>query len=162
MVEDLQKQLQVVYSLLHRLPADAYSTPVDSLKNGSIGAHVRHVLEFVKCLTEQYHSGTINYDLRMRDLELEKDIVVARDRTLTLMENLHKPDRALHIQFINFEGEEKYCPSSYFRELLYNVEHCIHHEALIKVALMRLDLTLLVDDSFGVAPSTLRSMSFAR
>jgi hypothetical protein len=27
--------------------------------------------------------------------------------------------------------------SNYFRELLYNLEHCIHHQALIKVVVLQ-------------------------
>jgi hypothetical protein len=40
------------------------------------------------------------------------------------------------------------------RELLYNLEHCIHHQALIKVAVLESD-TIFVNENFGVARSTL-------
>jgi hypothetical protein len=40
-------------------------------------------------------------------------------------------------------------------EIAYNLEHTIHHMALIRVGLHELgDITL--DDSYGVAPSTLK------
>ncbi len=44
--------------------------------------------------------------------------------------------------------------SSYQRELLYNLEHSIHHQALIKVALLEIQHDL-VDENFGVAQSTI-------
>jgi hypoxanthine-guanine phosphoribosyltransferase len=41
-----------------------------------------------------------------------------------------------------------------FRELLYNLEHCIHHQALIKVVVLQ-SSTVFVNDNFGVASSTI-------
>jgi len=39
--------------------------------------------------------------------------------------------------------------------MMYNLEHIIHHQALIKVAINQLS-DFVVSDSFGVAPSTLQ------
>ncbi len=44
--------------------------------------------------------------------------------------------------------------TNYFRELLYNLEHCIHHQALIKVAVFQLE-NIKVTENFGIAPSTI-------
>ena len=52
------------------------------------------------------------------------------------------------------DGEELRIDSNYFRELLYNLEHCIHHQALIKVAILQLG-HLHVNENFGVARSTI-------
>ena len=52
------------------------------------------------------------------------------------------------------DGEELNIESNYFRELLYNLEHCIHHQALIKVAVLQLE-HLQIDQDFGVARSTI-------
>ena len=42
------------------------------------------------------------------------------------------------------------------RELLYCLDHAIHHQALIKIGLKELQIADLVGDDFGVAYSTLR------
>jgi hypothetical protein len=42
---------------------------------------------------------------------------------------------------------------NYFRELLYNLEHCIHHQALIKWLFYKMKLFLWMN--FGVARSTI-------
>ena len=42
------------------------------------------------------------------------------------------------------------------RELIYNIEHAIHHMALIKVGLKTLRPEVVVSSSFGVASSTIR------
>ena len=46
--------------------------------------------------------------------------------------------------------------SSFERELLYCLDHAIHHQALIKIGLKELHLSHLVSPDFGVAYSTLR------
>ena len=55
------------------------------------------------------------------------------------------------------ENEEPiYIDSSFTRELVYNIEHAIHHMALIKVGLNEICPHVKVDSSYGVAVSTLR------
>ena len=44
--------------------------------------------------------------------------------------------------------------TSFFRELIYCMDHCIHHQSLIKIALLEQNLMHLVDSNFGVAFST--------
>ena len=45
--------------------------------------------------------------------------------------------------------------SNYFREIAYNLEHTIHHMALIRVGLREIG-DIPVDDDYGVASSTLK------
>ena len=45
--------------------------------------------------------------------------------------------------------------TNYYREILYNLEHTIHHMALIRVGLGEIG-RILVDEDFGVAPSTIK------
>jgi hypothetical protein len=49
--------------------------------------------------------------------------------------------------------------SSFHRELAYCLEHSIHHQALIKIGLIELGALHLIDESFGVAPATLKFRS---
>jgi hypothetical protein len=44
--------------------------------------------------------------------------------------------------------------TSFFRELTYCMDHCIHHQSLIKIALLEQKLIHLIDPNFGVAFST--------
>jgi hypothetical protein len=45
--------------------------------------------------------------------------------------------------------------SNYYREVMYNLEHTIHHHALIKVGIEHFT-SLQLPESFGVAPSTMQ------
>jgi EAL domain-containing protein (putative c-di-GMP-specific phosphodiesterase class I) len=55
-------------------------------------------------------------------------------------------------------GEANFVSTTFFREIIYNAEHAIHHLALIRVALrvMKLDI---VGDDFGMAYSTIKYLS---
>jgi hypothetical protein len=48
-----------------------------------------------------------------------------------------------------------YVTTTYYREIVYNTEHTIHHLALIRVALREMNLDIVGDD-FGVAHSTIK------
>ena len=45
--------------------------------------------------------------------------------------------------------------STYNREIVYNIEHAVHHMALIKVALKELEVEF-VNEEFGVAYATVQ------
>ncbi len=47
-------------------------------------------------------------------------------------------------------------PTNFYREMVYNIEHCIHHQALIKVALNEMEANHLINKNFGIAPSTIQ------
>jgi hypothetical protein len=54
-------------------------------------------------------------------------------------------------------GQGDYLVSSTVgRELIYNIEHTIHHLAIVKIALKAILPSLELPEHFGVAPSTIR------
>ncbi|WP_339700647.1 DinB family protein [Algoriphagus aquimarinus] len=123
------------------------------LKTSSIGQHVRHILELYDCLLSQYESGIVCYDDRKRDKRLETDMDSALAKIKEIRENLKLEDKEIILKMAvgtDFETIR----SSYNRELCYNLEHCIHHQALIKIACNQLDY-LSLPSSFGVAKSTI-------
>ena len=69
-----------------------------------------------------------------------------------ILNSIDKPNKSLVlIQKVDTLIEIE---SNYNRELLYNLEHCIHHQALIKVAIIQ-SATIEIDENFGVARSTI-------
>lgn len=145
--------LEELSGFLSQLQEDDYANRSPVLKTSSIGQHVRHILELYDCLQHQYPSGIICYDKRKRDQALETEVNVALDKIAAIQGKLGLPDKALEL-LVAAGPDSRLIHSSYHRELFYNLEHCIHHQALIKIACNQLDYIQL-PASFGVAKSTL-------
>jgi hypothetical protein len=106
-----------------------------------------------QCLEENYELGIVNYDNRKRNIAIQTDTEIAISQIRIIQDSLEKQNKKIELQQI-IDGEEIRLDSNYFRELLYNLEHCIHHQALIKVAVLQSE-TIIVDENFGVARSTI-------
>ncbi len=147
------KSLDDLLALLGQLTDAEYSKPCPALSNATIGQHTRHIIEMFRCLLDHYESGIVDYDKRERNITIETNTGYAIAIIAAVREELDKPDKKLTLsQFV--DGREIRIESNYNRELLYNLEHCIHHQALIKVALHQCD-GVTVDENFGVARSTI-------
>lgn len=150
------QQLSSVTNLLEKLSDDQYTQTIKHLGNATIGGHTRHIIELIQCLRTGYDSGLVDYVNRKRDLKLESNRKFA---LLTLEQILKEPLRC--DKDLNLYAETKelnissHVRTTFNRELLYNTEHTIHHLALIKVALLEMNLQL-VDECFGMAYSTLK------
>ncbi len=156
--------------LISKLDNNLYKKELAIFSGASFGQHTRHILEFYSCLLTAV--DTVNYDLRKRDLQLEIDKNSAINNIDYLCTQLSlppsssfSPDAASEKMFlaIGFCNEQP-IETTFSRELVYCLEHSIHHQALIKMGLLSLDLGHLVAENFGVAPSTLQhkqSLNFA-
>lgn len=133
-------------------PAD-FSGLSPVLRTSSIGQHVRHVLELYECLVSQYEAGVVCYDDRKRDKRLETDLGAALAKIKEIRLLIEFSDKELLLKMASGSDFE-FIRTSYSRELCYNLEHCIHHQALIKIACNELDYISL-PPSFGVARSTI-------
>lgn len=153
LIPSINRSLNDLIDLLNQLSNSEYSNLCADLSGASIGKHTRHIIEMFQCLENQYDFGVVNYDNRNRNLQIESDTLFAILNIKDIQANLFKEDKILQLrQYI--EGEEIIIQSNYFRELLYNFEHCIHHQALIKVAILKFE-HVLVDANFGIARSTI-------
>lgn len=140
--------------LLKQLNNQQYNAACAELSNGTIGQHTRHIIELFQCLQYQYESGTVNYDLRQRNKQIETDCTYAIAKLNEIIDNLNRDDKPLHLM-VQLNEKAITLSTNYYRELYYNLEHCIHHQALIKVALLKYS-HISVSHEFGVAPSTLQ------
>lgn len=161
LVSDLKNSLFNLSKTINKLTDKEYTQPIKSLSYSTIGSHVRHILEFVQCLSEQYDADTVNYDLRKRDKDIETSSETACKTIETIISRLQPKDKKLRVVFTNYNGGVSHCETTFFREIMYNIEHCIHHEALIKVALMEIGKLDCLDSNFGVAPSTIKNRQSA-
>ena len=153
LVQIVKQNLSENIDLLQQLTNEELTLPLPELSNATIGEHMRHIIELLGALLNHYESGSINYDKRKRDIILQSDTKEAIKILEKYCSELDKPNKSLYLKHNCFSDTET-LETNYFRELLYNLEHSIHHQALIKVALFSFP-HIKVSESFGVAPSTL-------
>ena len=153
LIPSIHKSLNELIDLLNQLSQIEYSKSCPDLSNATIGEHTRHIIEMFQCLENQCDSGIVNYDNRMRNIRIQTDTLFAIENIITIQINLDKKNINLELLQV-IDGEEIRIASNYHRELLYNLEHCIHHQALIKVAVLQCE-TVKIDPNFGVARSTI-------
>ncbi|RKS99894.1 hypothetical protein C8C88_1704 [Flavobacterium sp. 123] len=153
LTSSINKSLNELIHLLGQLSNEDYAESCPELSGASIGEHTRHIIEMFQCLENQYDSGIINYDKRERNVLIQTNTNFAQNQIVSIQDNLEKENKNLILQQI-IDDEEIRIQSNYLRELLYNLEHCIHHQALIKVAVLKRS-AVFVDENFGVARSTI-------
>lgn len=153
LIPSINNSLNELIDLLNQLDNEDYAKQCSQLSNATIGEHTRHIIEMFQCLENQYDLGIVDYDTRERNKLIQTDTDFAIQSIVEVQKNLEKGNKKLELQQI-IDGEEIRIESNYFRELLYNLEHCIHHQALIKVAILQCP-TVSIDANFGVARSTI-------
>jgi hypothetical protein len=133
---------------------EQYIMPLPLLSGSSIGEHTRHIIDFFNCLVQGSVSGKVNYARRNRERKLETDKGYALEVLIKLAHKIGTVDMPLEVEMslIPEEGHLKVI-SSLYREMSYNIEHAIHHMAILKIGLRSIQIE--VNKNFGVAPSTI-------
>ena len=152
--------LEQAIRLTELIDDDVYVSTTALSPRGSIGGHLRHILDFYKNFVAGMQSGQINYNLRQRALLLERDRghahqriteTVAALRSMTVLEGA----RPLLVSTEeNCESGLVWGTSSVMRELDFLQSHTVHHYSLIAMLLRLHEID--PGDDFGVAPSTLK------
>jgi hypothetical protein len=153
LIPSINNNLNELIDLLNQLPENEYSKPCFELSGATIGEHTRHIVEMFQCLNRNYDSGLVNYDKRNRNVLIQTNTDFAIQMILDIKNEITKENKNLELQQM-IDGVAIKIESNYHRELLYNLEHCIHHQALIKVAVLKCE-SVAVNENFGVARSTI-------
>ncbi len=152
--------LDQVEFVIGQIKNDDYTKPVDVFNNSTIGQHFRHTLEFFQILMAGYDAGLISYDKRNHDKSIETNrslaleiIKKAKDFIATC--DMQKPLK-LEVNYDLGSSDDIIVETNMAREVSYNIEHAIHHMAIIKIGLKVLCPYVELPNGFGVAISTLR------
>ena len=134
--------------------------PSPTLSNSTVGQHLRHTLEFFFCLEQGFEKGIVNYDKRAHDKLIESDKFIALAAIDRIKEfiAIQKYDKALKLE-VGYERDNESCltiDTNYFRELTYNIEHAVHHMAIMKIGIREVAHYIHLPADFGIAVSTLR------
>jgi len=122
----------------------------------SVGGHFRHVIDFYSCFLRGLESGSIDYDLRDRDSDVESNRDSCKDAIQELLRALNMisvpPDSVISVK-AEASVPALFANSTVAREMQFLSAHTIHHFALISYVLTERGFS--VPPGFGVAPSTL-------
>ncbi|MBI1221140.1 MAG: hypothetical protein GC180_00940 [Bacteroidetes bacterium] len=154
----LEVQSQLEY-LTDQLPEGTYAESLDILNGNSIGKHCRHILEAFENMESGLPNGTVDYENRKRQIIYEVDPDAFIERLAKLIRNLSKAEKSTplkvrHEPFPDQLDAQEF-KSSLGRELLFNMEHMIHHMAIIRLAATHQNLDNCLLPEFGIAFSTL-------
>lgn len=149
-IDILEQALALVAA--HDLPGSpAYASPV--------GAHLRHVIEHYDALLSPAEPGSVDYDKRPRDREVERQPAVARARLQALQDRLLqwtgvRLAAPLQVRGLGgLAGDFDFAvDSSAGRELVFVASHATHHFALLQAHCKRHGIP--IGAKFGRAPAT--------
>jgi hypothetical protein len=158
---DLQNTVRLVFlqlsDSLEKLSGDQYNYTCKNLSGNTIGQHVRHIIEMFQCLDKGYLSGEVDYEKRERDKQIETDKEFAIGLLSEIIQQISKENKPLFLltYYDDLQPEPERISTNFFREIAYNLEHTIHHMALIRVGLREIG-DIPVEESYGVASSTIK------
>ncbi len=135
-----EQLLSELIQTLKTLSSSSYQEEVLTDNSQTIGAHVRHIIEFYQCFFSGLESKQINYDERKRDTEYEVNLASALRILLNITHQLaslaNTPSASINLAFsatIDTDGSTVSLESSLVRELLFLQSHTTHHMALINL-----------------------------
>jgi uncharacterized damage-inducible protein DinB len=151
---EILKQLE---AFVLQLKDEDYSMPLALLSENTLAKHIRHVLEMYEEMLTGVSSGLINYDARKRNLLIEHNRQYTLQYIMELTERIAalESDSALRLA-VSYDtgGESVIVKTSLNRELSYNIEHAIHHMAILQITVKHLFPYMVLPEGFGVAFST--------
>lgn len=151
--------LEQAFDLLKKIDDEVFVGLSPLSPRGSVGGHLRHVLDFYQSFIAGIEAGRINYNLRKRGLPAERDRAhaaaviaetIAALRSLPVLDGSH----ALLVSAEESAGADPiWCTSTILRELDFLQSHTVHHYSLIAMFLRLHEIEPGAE--FGVASSTL-------
>ena len=159
-IEACESTLNQVGEVIDQIKTADFVQPIEAFNGSSIGQHFRHTLEFFQCLMAGYETGVISYDKRDHDsnIESDKDLaleIVKRTKSFISNCNINKPIQ-LEVNYSSDADHDVIVGSNMAREITYNIEHAIHHMALIKIGIKEACPYVILPPGFGIAVSTLK------
>ncbi len=139
-----------------------YATDSRTHKGGTMGKHVRHVLDHFRAALDGAAGETvIDYDHRARNVPMETDRRAALEAITALRGRLAAlPDtdmtQAVRVRvMLSGDGAEAELSSTLGRELAFASHHAVHHHAMLKA--IAAEFAIDPGEEFGKAPSTIRA-----
>lgn len=154
--------LEQCEGFVREVPGNVYASESQVLPGGTVGKHLRHVLDHYAAIVEtEVLSGTgeVDYDHRDRDTPMESDREAAIARVAALrarVAGLARVSEATTLKvrvMVTGDGGEAVLGSTLARELAFATHHAVHHQAMMKA--IAGEFGVEAGPEFGKAPSTI-------
>ena len=160
LAENCFRVLNQLSMVTNQMEAADFSRPSQALGGSTVGKHLRHTLEFFICLEKGFEIGTVNYDNREHDQLMETDRDFALEVLVRVKEFVAKTkgnrELTLEVDHDRDGSTPQLIGTNYQRELSYNIEHTVHHMAIMKIGLREVSPYIRIPEDFGIAASTIR------
>lgn len=153
--------LRQLSDTLQQLTDEEFKQALPLLSDNSIGKHVRHIVEFYDMMLQAQASGKLSYEHRKHDPLLESNKGLMLKKIDQICQALAPLDPA-QLLWMDAEhsqadsGEGAVMQTSMGREIAYNIDHTVHHIAILKIAMRHYFPHIALPPHFGVAYSTIR------
>lgn len=136
-----------------------YCKKLTVLSDNTVGKHIRHIIEFFECFDEGCKTGVVDYDKRERNAEIEQSPIYASTKLNDLYDSISSINSNMPLKLnsiLTGEMPDGNSPvaTSFKRELIYTLEHAIHHMAIIEIGIKQELKHIHLPDNFGIAFST--------
>ncbi len=157
LIQTVQQLFAQIAAALHTISDEQYCHKNNLMGDATIGQHVRHITEMYQQMVSGCNTGEINYDNRQRDylIETNKEFAIQHMQALLIAINRADMKLCLITGYQTSDDDSLTIDTSFARELLYNIEHTVHHQALIKIG-FKSAFAIDLPAAFGVAASTLK------
>lgn len=132
-----------------------YTEAAKVILKASVGQHVRHIIEMYQGMLDGYEKGVINYDNRKRNAEIEQSRTKAVEHIDSILIGLEKKEKNISLESSFGSNQTTLIPTTYEREVHFNLEHAIHHMAIIRIKLES-EADIEIDKDYGIAFSTMQ------
>ncbi len=157
LISAIKNSFEQLNDVLDHLTEQQYIYPSENLSQATIGQHMRHIIELYQCLLNGFEAGIVCYDNRKRDAAIETSKELAKQLLTDILSSVDRENKEMKLE--SWHGGSNpsvlILSTNYYRELMYNFEHTIHHMALIRVGLKEFP-SGYISENFGLASSTIR------
>jgi uncharacterized damage-inducible protein DinB len=152
--------LQQAIDVVSNITSDDFKSVIHPHMKGSIGQHLRHVIDHYIALENGFANGLIDYDQRNREANIEKSVNAAKETICSIqfwLASLTATDLGMSVKVRSEMSLSDTSIADYSstlaREIIFVSSHAVHHFSFI--AIIRSLQGYPVPEFFGYAPATI-------
>lgn len=155
LLKGCREALEQVAMIIRATTSDNHLTDENLYTTLRLGSHTRHIVDHFVALLQGIDNGVIDYNRRNRDSVIESQVnqgLLAIEQLVSQIEQVADGPIEVISEIDCYQTVSQRFSSTVHRELLYLINHTIHHTAYMKLLVKPYHLTL--PEGIGIAPGT--------